>query len=116
MESAAEIFVNSMSYPFHHHIPLEYIELVFATLRAASWHQFQLLTERSSRLLACSGEIDWPSNAWIMDSDWVKSIRNQCAEAEVAFFFKQLRCFLAGFSHEIYFGLNDLDRSHSPPY
>lgn len=141
------IFVNSMSDLFHHDVPLEYIQRVFATMRAASWHQFQVLTKRSGRLLAYSDEIDWPGNVWMgvsiesqeyaaridhlrktgdcikflslepllgpleglnlegidwvivggesgpgarsMDPDWVKSIRNQCAEAEVAFFFKQ---------------------------
>jgi protein gp37 len=59
------IFVNSMSDLFHHEIPLEYIQPVFRTMRAASWHQFQVLTKRSGRLLAFSDEIDWPSNVWM---------------------------------------------------
>jgi protein gp37 len=141
------IFVNSMSDLFHHDVPLDYIQRVFATMRAASWHQFQVLTKRSGRLQAFSEEIDWPSNVWMgvsveskayasridhlrktraqikflslepllgpLDSlnlrgidwvivggesgpgarqmlpDWVTSIRNQCEEAGVAFFFKQ---------------------------
>ena len=59
------IFVNSMSDLFHHEVPLEYIQRVFATMRAASWHQFQVLTKRSGRLLAFSDKIDWPSNVWM---------------------------------------------------
>lgn len=141
------IFVNSMSDLFHHQVPLEYIQRVFATMRAASWHQFQVLTKRSGRLLAFSDKIDWPSNVWmgvsveskrytpridhlrrtdahtkflslepllgpldrldlggidwvivggesgpgarLMAPEWVTSIRNQCHQAKVAFFFKQ---------------------------
>jgi protein gp37 len=141
------IFVNSMSDLFHHDVPLEFIQRVFATMRAASWHQFQVLTKRSGRLQAFSDRIDWPTNVWMgvsvesevyvkridhlrktgaltrflslepllgpleklnlkgidwvivggesgpgarsMDADWVKSIRNQCDDAGVAFFFKQ---------------------------
>ena len=59
------IFVNSMSDLFHHEVPLEYIQRVFAIMRAASWHQFQVLTKRSGRLLAFSDKIDWPSNVWM---------------------------------------------------
>jgi protein gp37 len=141
------IFVNSMSDLFHHDVPLEYIQRVFDTMRAASWHQFQVLTKRSGRLLAVSDQIDWPSNVWMgvsveleayaaridhlrrtgarikflslepllgslenldltcidwvivggesgpgarpMRSEWVTSIRLQCEQASVAFFFKQ---------------------------
>ena len=142
-----KIFVNSMSDLFHDQVPLEYIQRVFATMRAASGHQFQVLTKRSGRLLAFSDKIDWPSNVWMgvsveskkyapridhlrktgaqtkflslepliapldklnldginwvivggesgpgaraMAPEWVTSIRNQCQEAGVAFFFKQ---------------------------
>jgi protein gp37 len=141
------IFVNSMSDLFHHQVPLDYIQRVFDTMRAASWHQFQVLTKRSGRLLAFSDEIDWPDNVWMgvsveseayaaridhlrktgartkflslepllgsldnldlsnidwvivggesgpgarpMNSEWVTSIRRQCRQAGVAFFFKQ---------------------------
>jgi len=141
------IFVNSMSDLFHHEIPLEYIQRVFAIMRRASWHQFQVLTKRSGRLLAVADEIDWPENVWMgvsvesdkytsridhlrktgaktkflslepllgpldgldlkgidwvivggesgpgsrpMEAEWVTSIRKQCRQAKVAFFFKQ---------------------------
>jgi protein gp37 len=141
------IFVNSMSDLFHQSVPFEYIQRVFATMREASWHQFQILTKRSGRLLAYSDEIDWPPNVWMgvsvesqpyarridhlrktgarikflslepllgpledldlagidwvivggesgpgarpMEARWVTSIRNQCDQMNVPFFFKQ---------------------------
>jgi len=141
------IFVNSMSDLFHDAVPLDFIQRVFATMRAAHWHQFQVLTKRSGRLLALSEQIDWPANVWMgvsvesaafksridhlrktgaavkflsvepllgdlgrlnlenidwiivggesgpearpLDADWVRSVRDQCAAADVPFFFKQ---------------------------
>lgn len=59
------IFVNSMSDLFHQQVPLEYIQRVFETMRAAFWHRFQILTKRSGRLLALSDKIDWPANVWM---------------------------------------------------
>jgi protein gp37 len=59
------IFVNSMSDLFHKDVPLEYIQKVFATMRTAHWHQFQVLTKRSGRLLAVTEKIDWPPNVWM---------------------------------------------------
>src|SRR3990170_1235758 len=44
------IFVNSMSDLFHEDIPVEFIQEVFATMREASWHRFQILTKRAERL------------------------------------------------------------------
>src|SRR5258705_11806227 len=59
------IFVNSMSDLFHHDVPTEYIQRVFDTMRRAHWHEFQVLTKRSGRLLALTDEIDWPRNVWM---------------------------------------------------
>lgn len=42
------IFVNSMSDLFHKAIPTPFIELVFDTMERAHWHQFQVLSKRSS--------------------------------------------------------------------
>jgi protein gp37 len=42
------IFVNSMSDLFHKGVPSEFIDLVFGTMETATWHNFQLLTKRSS--------------------------------------------------------------------
>jgi protein gp37 len=59
------IFVNSMSDLFHDQVPLEYIQRVFSTMRRADWHQFQVLTKRSGRLLAVNEQIAWPPNVWM---------------------------------------------------
>jgi protein gp37 len=44
------IFVNSMSDLFHKNVPIDFVELVFDTMERASWHTFQMLTKRSSRM------------------------------------------------------------------
>ena len=42
------VFVNSMSDLFHKDVPLSFIKKVFSVMRRANWHQYQLLTKRSS--------------------------------------------------------------------
>ena len=59
------IFVNSMSDLFHKDVPVEFIQQVFATMRQASWHRFQILTKRADRLAELSPAIDWPANVWM---------------------------------------------------
>jgi protein gp37 len=44
------IFVNSMSDLFHKDVPDDYVEAVCRTMQRASWHTYQVLTKRSSRL------------------------------------------------------------------
>lgn len=44
------IFVNSMSDLFHKAVPTAFVDRVFDTMEQAHWHEFQLLTKRSSRL------------------------------------------------------------------
>lgn len=140
------IFVNSMSDLFHEDVPLEYIQRVFAVMKAADWHLFQVLTKRSARLAEVAPALDWPDNVWMgvsvenqrwttridelrtvqaivrflscepllgpldldlaginwvivggesgaharpMKPEWARSIREQCRDAGVAFFFKQ---------------------------
>ena len=58
------IFVNSMSDLFHKDVPADFIQQVFATMRQASWHRFQILTKRSDRLAELAPSIDWPPNVW----------------------------------------------------
>jgi protein gp37 len=58
------VFVNSMSDLFHEAVPDEFIQRVFATMRAADWHQFQLLTKRSGRLRRLACHLEWPANVW----------------------------------------------------
>jgi protein gp37 len=59
------IFVNSMSDLFHEDIPDAFIFEIFHVMSEASWHTFQILTKRSSRLLSLSSSIIWPSNVWM---------------------------------------------------
>ena len=59
------ILVNSMSDLFHKDVPLDYIQQVFASMRQAHWHTFQVLTKRADRLAEVAGEIDWPHNVWM---------------------------------------------------
>lgn len=59
------IFVNSMSDLFHEDVPTEYIQRVFAVMRKAQRHRFQILTKRSSRLAEISGDLDWAPNIWM---------------------------------------------------
>jgi len=59
------IFVNSMSDLFHQDVPEEFVRRVFAVMRQASWHRFQVLTKRSERLRQLSPKIDWPANVWM---------------------------------------------------
>lgn len=141
------IFVNSMSDLFHDDVPVEYVQRVFAVMRKASWHQFQVLTKRAERLAELSPRLSWPANVWMgvsvendryagrivhlrstaaavkflsiepllgpigeldlrgidwvivggesgpgarpMAAEWVRQIRDLCAEQRVPFFFKQ---------------------------
>ncbi len=59
------VFVNSMSDLFHRDVPTDYIQRVFEVMRRAYWHQFQVLTKRSSRVARISGLLDWPPNVWM---------------------------------------------------
>ena len=72
------IFVNSMSDLFHQDVPLEYIQQVFDVMNRAHWHQFQVLTKRSDRLLELSPQLNWASNIWqgvsVENADYVYRI------------------------------------------
>jgi protein gp37 len=59
------IFVNSMSDLFHEKVPDAYIREVFSVIRQAAWHQFQVLTKRSPRLVQLSASLEWPPNLWM---------------------------------------------------
>ncbi len=145
------IFVNSMSDLFHKEIPRQFLDDVFATMEAADWHTFQILTKRSSLLrdyinsrypnqpapahiwlgtsienataksrirhvqmanasirflsveplIGPLGKVDLSDIDWVivggesgpkarrMHPNWVREVRDQCAEAKVSFFFKQ---------------------------
>ncbi|RMH70458.1 MAG: phage Gp37/Gp68 family protein [Bacteroidetes bacterium] len=59
------VFVNSMSDLFHENVPLPFIHRVFATMRRANWHQYQVLTKRAERLLAIDPELHWEPHIWM---------------------------------------------------
>ena len=59
------VFVNSMSDLFHEAVPTEYIHQVFDVMRRASWHQYQVLTKRSDRLLLLDPGVAWQPHTWM---------------------------------------------------
>ena len=59
------IFVNSMSDLFHDAVPVEFILRMFDVMAQADWHQFQILTKRSDRLLAFSPRLPWRPHIWM---------------------------------------------------
>lgn len=59
------IFVNSMSDLFHDQVPSDFIEKIFGVMQQASWHTFQILTKRTSRLVELNRTIKWPQNVWM---------------------------------------------------
>ena len=59
------LFVNSMSDLFIKDVPLAFIEQVFDVMHRANWHQFQVLTKRSERLIELSPKLEWAPNIWM---------------------------------------------------
>jgi protein gp37 len=59
------IFVNSMSDLFHEDIPVEFVLRIFDVMKRADWHQFQILTKRSERLLELDSILSWPRHIWM---------------------------------------------------
>jgi protein gp37 len=62
------IFVNSMGDLFHKQIPVEFTSRVFGATDEASWHTYQVLTKRSSRMRdfirSRYGDSAAPPNIW----------------------------------------------------
>ncbi|WP_174591164.1 DUF5131 family protein [Methanocella conradii] len=56
------IFVNSMSDLFHKDVSIEFIQNVFDVMNNASWHNFQILTKRSDRLVELDPILKWAPN------------------------------------------------------
>ncbi|NIA07620.1 MAG: DUF5131 family protein [Actinobacteria bacterium] len=59
------VFVNSMSDLFHEDVPDHFIFDIFATMRQAQQHQYQLLTKRVERVAELSPELSWLENIWM---------------------------------------------------
>lgn len=74
------IFVNSMSDLFHHEVPEETIQRVFDVMCRADWHQYQILTKRSERLMELSPRLPWQHHIWmgvsVENSDYTHRIEN----------------------------------------
>lgn len=58
-------FVNSMSDLFHESVPEDYIDRVFAVIRATPQHTYQILTKRAERLPAYFAGRTVPDNVWL---------------------------------------------------
>jgi len=56
------IFVNSMSDLFHKDVHLDFIKKAFEVMNLADWHQYQVLTKRSERLLELDKHLKWSDN------------------------------------------------------
>jgi protein gp37 len=65
VKTPQRFFVNSMSDLFHSDVPDEYIRQVFAVMKQADWHIFQVLTKRPGRLRRMALQLEWPVNVWI---------------------------------------------------
>lgn len=63
--AARRVFVNSMSDLFHEDVPVAYIKRVFAVMRRASHHQFQVLTKRAERMAKIASQIELTPNIWM---------------------------------------------------
>ncbi|MBZ5608814.1 MAG: phage Gp37/Gp68 family protein [Acidobacteriia bacterium] len=59
------VFVNSMSDLFHLDVPTAYITTIFDVMRRANWHQYQILTKRSDRLLELNPLLKWQPQIWM---------------------------------------------------
>jgi protein gp37 len=59
------IFVNSMSDLFHEDVPFPILQRIFGTMNEAHWHNFQILTKRSTELVKYADELTWTPNTWI---------------------------------------------------
>lgn len=85
-KSPRRIFVNSMSDTFHNDVPEDFIFNIFNTMNRANWHQFQVLTKRSERLLELDAQLNWSENIWmgvtVENMDYIERIdhlRDTCA-------------------------------------
>lgn len=54
-----------MSDLFHEKVPLAFIKKVFAVMNQANWHQFQVLTKRSTRMRELNSHLQWADHIWM---------------------------------------------------
>jgi len=74
----SRIFVNSMSDLYFEEVSDDDIKRVFEVMNRASWHQFQILTKRSQRLVEIANKVTWTPNIWqgvsVENQHWTKRI------------------------------------------
>jgi len=103
------VFVNSMSDLFHEEVPLDFIQKVFAIMREADWHTYQVLTKRSDRLLELDSRISWPPHVWmgvtVEGADYAYRA-DHLRQTHAAIKFLSLEPLLGPISH---LDLNDID-------
>jgi protein gp37 len=58
-------FVNSMSDLFHRDVPDQFLDEVFAVIRATPQHTYQILTKRARRLPRYFAKRECPTNVWL---------------------------------------------------
>ena len=56
---------ESLSDLFHRVVPISFILKMFAVMRQAHWHRFQILTKRSARLVEFNDRLPWTPNIWM---------------------------------------------------
>lgn len=59
------VFVCSMGDLFHVDVPFSFIDKVMETIKAAFWHQFQILTKRPERMAEYFADRVIPRNVWL---------------------------------------------------
>jgi protein gp37 len=87
------IFVNSMSDLFHKDVPLAFIQKVFDVMKRAHWHQFQILSKRSGRLLQLDSSLAWAANIWMgvsVEAEGYQHRINDLRQTSAAFKFLSL--------------------------
>jgi protein gp37 len=59
------VFVNSMSDLFHPDVPLDFIKQIWAAMKRANAHTFQILTKRPDRMALLSKKLETLPNVWL---------------------------------------------------
>jgi protein gp37 len=54
-----------MSDLFHASVPGDFVQDVFSVMRKANWHEYQILTKRSERLVDLDGALPWAPHIWM---------------------------------------------------
>lgn len=75
------IFVCSMGDLFHKDVPFSFIDKVMETIKAAFWHEFQILTKRPERMAEYFTGREIPRNVWLG-----ATVENQAVKGRIDYF------------------------------